>query len=225
VSVKPQHPPPAEVACLLARDHFWKDEQQRLIGTHPDWPDAAYLLGLGDELAHALVLVLSRLPPAQRPDFADVFYAERKGRRADSLPDNPRVRLALAAEVVLKVVGVLDVETLDARTLDFLRGAAQLDDLTTAPAPAVAALQRTIGRIRLNVEFGTRATRSGRLRLRSPRSSIRPATSSTSKKSSRDVHGPPSKLGSRRLCSASCSTSSGSLPTHTPDRYQPHARR
>jgi hypothetical protein len=42
-----------QVACLLARDRFWKDERRRLIGTHPDWPDAAHLLDLEEEPAHA----------------------------------------------------------------------------------------------------------------------------------------------------------------------------
>lgn len=201
--------PPAEVACLLARDRFWKNEQQRLIGTHPDWPDAAYLLRLGDELAHALVLVLSRLPPAERRGFADVFYAERKSRRADSPPDDPRIRLALAAAVVLKVVDVLDSDTLDARTLDFLRGAAQLDDLTTAPHQR---LRRSGARSAASASTSssrTRATRTVRPRLLSRKSSIRAATSSTSKRSSRDLRGLPSKLGRRRPFSASCSKSSG----------------
>jgi hypothetical protein len=41
-SVEPRRPP-AEIACLLARDRFWKDESQRLIGTRRG-PVAAQLL-------------------------------------------------------------------------------------------------------------------------------------------------------------------------------------
>jgi hypothetical protein len=42
----------------LAQERFWRDEQQRLISSHRDWPDAAQFLELEDELAHAFVLVL-----------------------------------------------------------------------------------------------------------------------------------------------------------------------
>ena len=75
-------PRPADVACTLAEDRFWRDERLRLIGSHPDWPDAAYLLDLGEELAHALVLVLSRLPVSRRRAFADAFYSERHARKS-----------------------------------------------------------------------------------------------------------------------------------------------
>src|SRR5262249_37633193 len=52
--------PASEYACELAGDRFWRDERGRLIGMHPDWPEAAFLLGLREEIAHALVLALSR---------------------------------------------------------------------------------------------------------------------------------------------------------------------
>src|SRR5207244_11557380 len=65
-------------ACELARDRFWKDDLRRLIGTHPKWPDAGWELRLPEELAHALVLVLSRLPENQRRGFADAFYAAKR---------------------------------------------------------------------------------------------------------------------------------------------------
>src|SRR5207248_6285551 len=91
-------PPPAALACALARDRFWQDPLRRLIGTHPRWPDAAHQLDVEEELAHALVLVLSRLAECSRRDFADVFYAERRGSGGE-LPRDERLRLALAAAV------------------------------------------------------------------------------------------------------------------------------
>src|SRR5436190_23409521 len=62
--------PPDELACKLAGDRFWRDETARLIGSHPDWPDAAHFLRREEEVAHALVLVLSRLPGRARRAFA-----------------------------------------------------------------------------------------------------------------------------------------------------------
>ncbi|HWL32400.1 MAG TPA: hypothetical protein VNP89_02245 [Gaiellaceae bacterium] len=144
--------PPAEIACRLARDRFWKDEHERLIGTHPDWPDAAHVLELNEELAHALVLVLSRLPAAERSDFAAVFYEERAGRAA-WFPDDPHSRQTLAAAVVLRMADVVDTEICAERTFDLLQGAAQGDDLTRTPAPAVDALRKAIAHIRFDVDF------------------------------------------------------------------------
>lgn len=144
---------PAEIACSLARDRFWKDERGRLIQTHPDWPDAAHLLDLNEELAHAVVLVLSRLPAAGRRAFADAFYEQRRSG-ATWLPAHPRARLALAAAVVLNVVEILDDDEIaDERTLDLLRGAAHGDDLTRTPGPAVQEVQKTIARIRVEAQF------------------------------------------------------------------------
>lgn len=150
-SEKPRRPP-AEIACLLARDRFWKDEQLRLIGTHPDWPDIVLLLRVNEELAHAFVLTLSRLPTGERRRFADAFYEAREGGAAE-LPTDDRSRLAFAAAVALALVDILDEELCDERTLDLLRGAAQGDDLTRTPAPAVEELRKTIARIRLEVQF------------------------------------------------------------------------
>jgi hypothetical protein len=65
---------PAEYAAELARDRFWRDEQRRLIGTHPDFPEVLMLLDLSEELAHGLVLILSRLPEERRKPFAEVFF-------------------------------------------------------------------------------------------------------------------------------------------------------
>jgi len=146
--------PPAEIACLLARDRFWKDERQRLIGTPRDWPDVAgLLLDLNAEFAHALVMVLSGLPAARRRGFADAFYDQRRSG-ATLLPEDARRRLALGAAVVLNVADVVrDPEIFDDRTLDLLRGAAQEDDLTRTPTPAVDALGKTIARIRYHFEL------------------------------------------------------------------------
>jgi hypothetical protein len=148
-SVEPR-PSPSEIACQLARDRFWRDEHHRLIGTHPDWPDAAYFLDLSEELAHALVLVLSRLPVAHRSGFADAFYESRAA--AAWLDDEAEERLERAAGIVLRVLDVLAFEICDERTLDFLRGAAQGDDLTRTPAPAAEQLRTAIAQMRLEAE-------------------------------------------------------------------------
>jgi len=146
--------PPAEIAFLLARNRFWKDERQRLIGTPRDWPEVAeLLLDLTEELAHAFVMVLSRLPPAHRRGFADAFYEQRRSS-ATGLPDDDRTRLAAAAAIVLNMADIVnDPVIYGERMLDLLHGAAQADDLTRTPAPAVAALGKAIGRIRVEFEF------------------------------------------------------------------------
>jgi hypothetical protein len=152
--------PPAAIACALADDRFWKDERRRLIGTHPDWPDAAGLLELNEALAHALVLVLSRLPLETRRGFADAFYDLRRSRAAELHGDAESHR-ALAAAVVLSVLEGLDEEICNERTLDLLRGAAQRDDLTRTPAPAVEELRKSIAHIRFNVDFDDAADPRG----------------------------------------------------------------
>jgi hypothetical protein len=153
--------PPAEIACLLARDRFWKDEPQRLIGTHRDWPDAAYLLDLNEEFAHAFVLALSRLPTASRQRLADTFYDQRVAHPS-SLPQDDRERRSLGATVALMVAEIDDdPEIFDERVLDLLRGAAQGDDLARTPLPAVADLQQTLGRIRLTWKADDLADASG----------------------------------------------------------------
>jgi hypothetical protein len=154
--------PPAEIACLLARDRFWNDERQRLIGTHREWPEVpGLLLDLTEELAHALVMVLSRLPAAGRRGFADAFYEQRRSGPS-SLPDDDRRRLAAGAAIVLKVAEIIDDPVIyDERTLDLLHGAAQGDDLGRTPAPAVAALGEKITRIRVDFEFDDPADPGG----------------------------------------------------------------
>jgi len=151
-SEKPRRSP-AEYACELAQDGFWRDERQRLIGSHPDWPDAARFLELEDELAHAFLLVLSRPPAERRADFADSFYSERPRDDAGWIPSDPRVKLALAAAVVLLIVDLLRPEIRSERIVDLLRGAAQGDDLTRTPEPALTEIRKAIARVRLDVEL------------------------------------------------------------------------
>jgi hypothetical protein len=138
----------ADYACDIARDAFWRDERSRLISAHPDWPEIAYLLGLGEAVAHALVLVLSRLPVAERLPFAERFFERR-------LPLHGRAgeadRLTVAAQIALLV---LDLTALrDDAIVDLLQGAAQGDDLTATPAPAVVRLQKAIATIRFDPAF------------------------------------------------------------------------
>jgi hypothetical protein len=146
--------PPAEIACLLARDRFWRDERRRLIATPPDWPEVPeLLLDLNAEFAHAFVMVLSRLPAVGRRDFADTFYGRRHSG-ATWLPEDDRRRLALGAAIVLTLADAVDdPELYEERTLDLLRGAAQEDDLTRTPTAAVAEVGKRIARIRRRFEL------------------------------------------------------------------------
>ena len=139
----------SERACELARDRFWKDDLRRLIGTHPKWPDAGWDLDLPEELAHALVLVLSRLPENHRRGFADSFYAPKRSRPVD-VPT--AMRAPIAAGVVLLVVELVG-DLVDDRIVDLLQGAAQGDDLTLTPGPALDELRKTVARIRFDVEL------------------------------------------------------------------------
>ena len=106
-----------------------------------------FLLDLDEEFAHAFVLALSCLPSSARRGFADAFYAQRRGG-GHSIPDDSE-RLQRAAAVVLRLGELADTPELhDERSLDLLQGAAQGDDLTLTPAPAVSELQGTISQIR-----------------------------------------------------------------------------
>lgn len=144
--------PPAEYALELARDAFWRDEQQRLIGSHPDFPDVAWLLGLNEELAHGLLLVLSRLPEERRGPFAEVFLAERRGGNTE-IPTDPRFRLSVAASVALVVLELALDALRTPRIEDLLTGAAQGDDLSHTPPSAVVELEKAIARVRFSVEI------------------------------------------------------------------------
>jgi hypothetical protein len=150
-SEKPRRPP-SVYACELARARFWRDPRRRLIETYPDLDEAAPLLKLPEELAHALVLVLSRLPSGGREAFAQSFYRQRRCRPG-LLPVQPRGRLAVAAAVALLVVDVAGDPLRSERVVDLLRGAAQGDDLTRTPAPALAELQKAIARVRFDLEL------------------------------------------------------------------------
>jgi hypothetical protein len=143
---------PAEWATDLARDRFWRDARRRLIGTHPDFPDAAMLLGLNEELAHGLVLILSRLPEDSRQPFAEAFFDERRGGQHD-IPHEPRQRLTAAAKVALLVLELAAQPLRNAQITDLLEGAAQGDDLSQTPASAVAELQKAVARVRFDVEL------------------------------------------------------------------------
>jgi hypothetical protein len=143
---------PAEYATELARDRFWRDERQRLLGTHPDFPDVEMLLDLNEELAHGLVLALSRLPKERRRPLAEVFFDERRGGD-QKIPDDPRLRLAAAAAVALLVLDLAVDPLRNERIADLLAGAAQRDDLTRTPTAAVVDLQKAIARVRLDVEL------------------------------------------------------------------------
>jgi uncharacterized protein (DUF2267 family) len=141
---------PAAYAVELARDRFWRDEQRRLIGTHPDFPEVLMLFDLSDELAHGLVLILSRLPEERREPFAEVFFDEHGGGD-EAISNDPRRRLAAAARVALLIVDLAVDELRTERIADLLAGAAQGDDLTRTPVTAVLDLQQAIARVRLDV--------------------------------------------------------------------------
>ena len=141
---------PAEYATDLARDRFWRDERRRLIATHPDFPDVAWLLDLSEELAHGLVLILSRLSEDSRQPFAEAFFEERRSRQRQ-IPTEPGERLAVAANVALLVTELALEPLRSARVTDLLTGASQRDDLTATPEPAVADLQKAVARVRFDV--------------------------------------------------------------------------
>ena len=149
-----------ELACRLARDRFWKDKQQSLIRTHPEMPDAAYMLGLGEEVAHALLLVLSRLRTSDRQGFAQAFYEQRQGgsdfpvprryegARRDPPPLDPEARVSLGAALVLQVLELIELPAAcREQVVDLLWGAAQGDDLARTPATAVEQLSSAIAPI------------------------------------------------------------------------------
>ena len=141
---------PAVYACELAKHRFWRDDRRRLIATHHDLVEAAPLLELEVEPAHALVLVLSRLPKSCRRAFANAFYEER--RRTRSRIGSP-ASLATAAAVALLVFELAGEELDTPRIRDLLQGAAQGDDLTRTPALALAELRKAIARVRMDVEL------------------------------------------------------------------------
>ena len=133
----------------MARSAFWRDERRRLIATHPEFPDVAWLLELEEELAHAFALVLSRLPSARRWSFAEAFYsARRRGRYHRS-----RDIRAVAAGVAMLVVELAAPEVRDPRIVDLLEGAAQGHDLSRTPPPTVELVRKAVAKLRFSVEL------------------------------------------------------------------------
>jgi hypothetical protein len=111
------------------------------------------LLGnLNEELAHGLVLTLSRLPDDRREPLADVFFAEHRGGDRE-IGHDPRHQLAAAAAVALLVLELAVDELRTDRIADLLAGAAQEDDLTRTPASAVEDIQKAIARVRFDLEL------------------------------------------------------------------------
>jgi hypothetical protein len=88
----------------------------------------------------------------RRADFAETFYAERS-RNPGWVPSDPRVKLALAAAVVLLIVEFATPDIQCERIVDLLRGAAQGDDLIRTSEPALTELRKAIARVRLDVEL------------------------------------------------------------------------
>jgi hypothetical protein len=123
--------------------------------------EVAPLLELEEELAHALVLVLSRLPKSRRRDFADVFYDERRRTRSSAYSIGRPEPRATASAVALLVLELAGDELDTARIRDLLQGAAQGDDLTRTPAPALAELRKAVARVRMGVELGAPASPRG----------------------------------------------------------------
>jgi hypothetical protein len=139
---------PAEYATLFARDRIWRDEGRRFVATNPDLEEAADLLQLEAPFAHALAVVLSRLPAATRLPFAERFYASRRpapGERAE-------LRVAAAAALrVLDLAGRDDLRSL--RVVDLLYAAEQGDDLSLTPDVALAEIRKAVARVRLDLDL------------------------------------------------------------------------
>src|SRR5262249_33351500 len=89
--------------------------------------------------------------------FAEAFLEERTTASDPHDPffDAPirdnRVRLAVAAQIALLVVDLTESPALqDESVLDLLRGAAQSDDLTLTPEPAVGRLRKAVATVRFD---------------------------------------------------------------------------
>jgi hypothetical protein len=111
-------------------------------------------LGLDDEVAGALVHVLTELPRAERAAFADRFYDERDDREARHVTRSPEQRLAAGAAIALLVVDLTrSAELAGPRVVDLLVGAAQGDDVSAVPDLVQQELRKVVARIRLDVEL------------------------------------------------------------------------
>jgi hypothetical protein len=144
--------PPAAYACALATDRFWRDPERFLIGTHPGFPDLAEPLAVDDELAHALLLVVSRLPEQRRRPFADAFYERQASRNHHGRRERAEA-LALAAGVALLTVGLAAPVIRAPAIVDLLQGAAQGDDLARTPEPALAELRKAVASVRYDLDL------------------------------------------------------------------------
>lgn len=150
-----EHPrrAPAAYAVELADDPFWGDPDVRLIASHPELEEAAPLLDAPVEVAHALALVVARLPVASRRPFADRFYAAPRGGFREA-PADERGRLALAAAVALRALPLAGRGDLASeRIRDLLEGARQGDDLALTPDTALAEVRKAVARVRLDLEL------------------------------------------------------------------------
>ena len=143
---------PVDYACELARARFWRDDSRRFIETSQDVADAAPLLDLEEELAHAFVLVLSELPVSARLRFAERFYAEREPRFGGWTLATAESRLAVAAAVALRILDLTERPELgDLRVVDILEATAQRDDLSLTPDTAAAHIHETVAQVRTTV--------------------------------------------------------------------------
>lgn len=140
--------PPAEYALRLARKRAWQDVERCFIATVADAEEAAPLLELDVELAHALVLVLTRLPQADRRAFAEAFYARRRPDRRRSPPPAAE-RAAAVAALVLPLTGRPDLE--DVRVGDLLTALEQGDDLDVTPETSLTAVRKAVARARVDL--------------------------------------------------------------------------
>lgn len=141
--------PPAEYATQLARMRAWRDVERLFITSVPDLWDLDDLLELDVELAHALVLVLSRLPAARRRDFADRFYERRSGHWPAATAATTRA--AAVAQMVLPLTGRSDLD--NDRIADLLTAIEQGDDLVLTPPQAIADVEKAVVRARLDIDL------------------------------------------------------------------------
>ena len=99
------------------------------------------------------MLVLSRIPREERREFADRFY-DRRRSRLRAAPRDPQRRLQLAAGTALLVFDLADEGgQFGERVHDLLAGAAQGDDLSATPEPALEELYKAVARARLDVDY------------------------------------------------------------------------
>jgi hypothetical protein len=146
---QPRRAPAERALELAALEPFPRDEWMFIATVH-DIEELAEFLDVGPELAHALVLALSTLSEAWRRDFADRFYAER--RPTDGAP----TPFAAAAAAALAVLELTDLQS--ERLVDLLTGAAQGDDLSLTPEPALTEIRKTVARARLDLRLEDQLT-------------------------------------------------------------------